>query len=276
MSWVGVVEGLAPQLEPRGPVPRPPSREALDRALDALRRALFLDLLGGPRSARDLLHEAFGVLEGEAAAEPGLDADGVQRALTALASAVPTLAATLRADLAAAMDGDPAATSPLEVLVCYPGFHAIFVHRVAHVLHGAGAPLVARAMAADVHARTAIDLHPAASIGERFFVDHGTGVVIGATTVIGRNVRLYQGVTLGARSFPTDADGRLIRGAPRHPILEDDVVVYAGATILGRITLGRGSVIGGGVWLTRSVPPGSRVLQAAVRTSEGFEAGSGI
>jgi serine O-acetyltransferase len=192
-----------------------------------------------------------------------------------LTLALPWLRATAQGDLEAAVAGDPAAHSTAEVLLCYPGFLAIFRHRVAHVLHGQGAWLVARAIAADTQAQTAIDLHPGAVIGPRFFVDHGTGVVVGATAVVGANVRLYQGVTLGAKSFPVDAHGQLLRGAPRHPILEDDVVVYAGATILGRVTIGRGSVIGGGVWLTRSVPPASRVLQAAVR-AEAFDAGSGI
>lgn len=276
MSWRGPVDALGPLLPIGAPERRPPSRAALSRALDHLRGALFHDLLGGAVSPAALLVEAFEGLEAELGAEPGASPDQVQAALATLAGALPSLGATLRADLQAALDGDPAASSPLEVLLCYPGFHAIFVHRVAHLLHRAGAPLVARAMAAEVHARTAIDLHPGATIGEAFFVDHGTGVVVGATAVLGRRVRLYQGVTLGARNFPTDADGRLVRGAPRHPILEDGVVVYAGATILGRITLGAGSVIGGGVWLTRSVPPGSRVLQAALRTSDDFEGGAGI
>lgn len=275
MSWLAELDAVASAFVPGAPVPRPPSREALDGALEALRGALFPELVGGARSPSDLLREAFTVFERELLAEPGLGPEGVGLALSGLARSLPGLRDAARSDVAAAVEGDPAARSELEVLLCYPGFQAIFVHRVAHLLHPR-APLVARALAADAHARTAIDLHPAASIGPRFFVDHGTGVVIGATASIGANVRLYQGVTLGARSFPTDDQGRMIRGAPRHPILEDDVVVFAGATLLGRITIGRGSVIGGGVWLTRSVPPGSRVQQAAVRTGDDFTDGAGI
>ncbi len=252
-----------------------PSRPVLDRIVGDLRAALFAAELGEERSAGALLDGALEALEAELQGEPGFSAVAADRTVTALTLALPWLRATAQGDLEAAVAGDPAAHSTAEVLLCYPGFLAIFRHRVAHVLHGQGAWLVARAIAADTQAQTAIDLHPGAVIGPRFFVDHGTGVVVGATAVVGANVRLYQGVTLGAKSFPVDAHGQLLRGAPRHPILEDDVVVYAGATILGRVTIGRGSVIGGGVWLTRSVPPASRVLQAAVR-AEAFDAGSGI
>ena len=147
-------------------------------------------------------------------------------------------------------------------MICYPGALAIVHHRLAHLLYGLGAPVVARIISEVANSRTGIDIHPGANIGAAFFIDHGTGVVIGETAVIGRRVRLYQAVTLGARSFPTDVEGALRRGHARHPIVEDDVVIYAGATILGRITIGAGSVIGGNVWLTRSVPPGSRISQA--------------
>ena len=144
---------------------------------------------------------------------------------------------------------------------------AIIYYRIAHALHGLGAPLVARLISDIAHSLTGIDIHPAAEIGAHFFIDHGTGVVIGETTIIGKRVRLYQAVTLGAKRFTENEQGILVKGEPRHPIVEDDVVIYAGATILGRITIGRGSVIGGNVWLTQSVPPGSHVMQAQMRTS---------
>lgn len=152
-----------------------------------------------------------------------------------------------------------------EVLLCYPGVVAVTHHRLAHSLYALGVPLLARMVAEIAHGETGIDIHPGARIGPGFFIDHGTGVVIGETAVIGARVRLYQAVTLGAKRFEVDAEsdsGALAKGQPRHPIVEDDVVIYAGATILGRITIGRGSVIGGNVWLTRSVPPGSNVTQA--------------
>lgn len=171
----------------------------------------------------------------------------------------------LDSDIHAAFEGDPAARSLDEVLVCYPGIHAIMHHRIAHVLHGLGLPLIARMIGEIAHSATGIDIHPGATIAEGFFIDHGTGVVIGETAVIGKHVRLYQAVTLGAKRFPTDAQGHLIKGSPRHPILEDDVVIYAGATVLGRITIGKGSVIGGNVWLTHSVGPNSHITQASTR-----------
>lgn len=165
-------------------------------------------------------------------------------------------------DIAAAYEGDPSAKSLDEIVFCFPGIAAILRHRIAHELYKLGAMMLARIVAEISHSHTAIDIHPGARIGPAFFVDHGTGVVIGETAVIGRNVRLYQQVTLGARRFETDESGGLVKGLPRHPIIEDDVVIYAGATILGRITVGRGSTIGGGVWLTHSVAPGSIVTQA--------------
>lgn len=170
--------------------------------------------------------------------------------------------AVLDTDVEAAFRGDPAARSVDEVLVCYPGILAIIHHRLAHELYELGVPLIARIVAELAHSQTGIDIHPGAEIGEGFFIDHGTGVVIGETAVLGNRVRLYQAVTLGAKRFSTNEDGSLQKGQPRHPIIEDDVVIYAGATVLGRITIGRGSSIGGNVWLTRSVPPGSQVTQA--------------
>lgn len=165
-------------------------------------------------------------------------------------------------DILAAFRGDPSARSLDEVAFCFPGVSAILHHRIAHELYRLGATMIARIMAEHSHSVTGIDIHPGAKIGPAFFADHGTGVVIGETAVIGRNVRLYQQVTLGAKRFDDDGEGGLVKGRPRHPVIGDDVVIYAGATILGRITIGRGSVVGGGVWLTESLPPGSVVTQA--------------
>ena len=167
----------------------------------------------------------------------------------------------LQEDIAAAYEGDPAAISKMEVVMAYPGFHAIAVHRLAHALYALKVPILPRIMSELAHSRTGIDIHPGATIGEHFFIDHGTGVVIGETTVIGRNVKLYQGVTLGALSFPKDDDtGMLMKGHKRHPNVEDNVVIYAGATILGGdTTIGHDSEIGGNVWLMDSIPPYSRV-----------------
>src|SRR6187431_1896280 len=178
------------------------------------------------------------------------------------AAALPNLRRILDVDIQAAYQGDPAARSVDEVLLCYPGVLAIIHHRLAHTLYQLEVPLLARIVAELAHSLTGIDIHPGAEIGSGFFIDHGTGVVIGETAVIGESVRIYQAVTLGARHFPTDEEGNVIKGDARHPIVEDDVVIYAGATILGRITIGRGSTIGGNVWLTKDVPPNSVVTQA--------------
>ena len=179
-------------------------------------------------------------------------------------AALPGIRFLLDSDVLAAFHGDPAARSVDEVLLCYPGIHAMIHHRIAHELYMLGVPLLARLVAELAHGETGIDIHPGATIGPGFFIDHGTGVVIGETATIGRNVRLYQAVTLGAKRFSTDDEGHLQKGGARHPIVEDEVVIYAGATILGRVTIGRGSTIGGNVWLTRSVPPGSSISQATL------------
>ncbi len=181
-------------------------------------------------------------------------------AVRKLLEELPQIKRTLEADITAAYEGDPAARSVMEVVMSYPGLQAIAVHRIAHVLYAAGAPLIPRIMSEYAHSETGIDIHPGATIGPGFFIDHGTGVVIGETSVIGRNVKLYQGVTLGALSFPKDKDGNPIKGIKRHPDVEDNVTIYAGATILGGdTTIGEGSEIGGNVWLTHSVPPNSKV-----------------
>ena len=189
---------------------------------------------------------------------PGKDAGKIAADFVAALPEVKRLVAT---DVQAAYEGDPAATSPMEVVMAYPGLYAVTVHRLAHELYRLGVPIIPRIMSELAHSKTGIDIHPGATIGERFFIDHGTGVVIGETTVIGRNVKLYQGVTLGALSFDKDpVTGALVKGVKRHPNVEDNVVVYAGATILGgTTTIGHDSEIGGNVWLKDSVPPNSRV-----------------
>lgn len=263
-----------------------PSREAVAGIVADLSAALFPSHFGQSESGvsafdglvAGTLATALQVLEeqvrrglaltrGDSTAPEGLDAEALSIA-RGFALALPGIRGALVGDLGAALDADPAASIAPEILLGYPGMTALIHHRLAHALHGLGGLLPARLMADIARERTGIDIHPAARIGERFFIDHGTGVVIGETAVIGAGVRLHQGVTLGARHTPRAAE---LKGLARHPILEDEVVVYAGATILGRITVGRGSVIGGNVCLTAGVPPGSRVEQAApLRGGEAF------
>jgi serine O-acetyltransferase len=184
------------------------------------------------------------------------------RAVQGIAATLPQVRGMLDSDVIAAYRGDPAARTVDEVLLSYPGVQAMIYHRIAHQFYLHDLPLLARIVSELAHSDTGIDIHPGATIGGSFFIDHGTGVVIGETTIIGERVRIYQAVTLGAKRFPADASGALQKGQPRHPVVEDDVVIYAGATILGRVTLGQGCVIGGNVWLTRDVPAGSYVTQA--------------
>jgi serine O-acetyltransferase len=167
----------------------------------------------------------------------------------------------LTTDVVAAYNGDPAAKSFGEIIFCYPAIRAISNYRIAHELLQLGVPLIPRIITEMAHSETGIDIHPGAKIGEYFTIDHGTGVVIGETSIIGKNVKLYQGVTLGAKSFPMDENGNPIKGIDRHPILEDDVIVYSNASILGRITIGKGSTIGGNIWIDTDVPANSRILQ---------------
>jgi serine O-acetyltransferase len=258
-----------------------PSPDALRRIALALRGALFPMRLG-PSDLRqegedfyvghtiesalnELLEQIKLELRGAAASSSDASASADRsavRIVQSFAADLPAVRAELDQDVEAAYRGDPAAHSVDEVLLSYPGTIAIIHHRLAHRLYLLGAPMVARMFSEIAHSETGIDIHPGATIGSSFFIDHGTGVVIGETAVIGDRVRLYQAVTLGARSFAVGPDGELQKGNARHPIVEDDVVIYAGATILGRVTIGRGSTIGGNVWLTRSVPPGSQVTQA--------------
>jgi serine O-acetyltransferase len=174
---------------------------------------------------------------------------------------LPEIRRALALDVRAAYEGDPAVRGPDEVIFCYPGLEAVTVYRLAHVLHELQIPLIPRMMTEWAHSKTGIDIHPGAKIGKHFFIDHGTGVVIGETCEIGEHVKLYQGVTLGALSFPTDNDGNLVRGTKRHPTLEDRVIIYANATVLGGLTvIGHDSVIGSSVWLTRSIDPHTTVV----------------
>jgi len=266
-----------------------PSRDALAAIIVQLKGVLFPMRLGPPdlRQESEDFHVAHSLdsalhallrqvqieLRYSAALQQRTDADIVSQAEEATRSfgaALPDIRMQIDSDVLAAYQGDPAARSVDEVLLCYPGVLAMIHYRMAHRLYELGLPLLARIISELAHAATGIDIHPGAKIGEGFFIDHGTGVVIGETAVIGQRVRLYQAVTLGAKRFPTNADGTLQKGLPRHPILEDDVVIYAGATVLGRITIGKGAVIGGNVWLTHDVAPGARVAQAASR-EEVFE-----
>ena len=189
---------------------------------------------------------------------PGRNPDEI---VAAFVAALPEVRRLVETDVTAAYEGDPAATSRMEVVMAYPGLYAVTIHRLAHELYRLKVPIIPRIMSELAHSKTGIDIHPGATIGERFFIDHGTGVVVGETTVIGKNVKLYQGVTLGARSFDKDSEtGALVKGIKRHPHVEDNVVIYAGATILGgNTTIGHDSEIGGNVWLKDSVPPNSRV-----------------
>jgi serine O-acetyltransferase len=271
---------------PRG-IRELPSREAIKRVVAGLRASMFPTHYGAP----DLTDESVDYYVGHTLESTlRLLAEQIRRALPFLpehietpeadldklafeiarefGTQLPAIRALLVSDIHAAYAGDPAAQHITEILLCYPGVFAMMHHRLAHALYRLGVPLLARFINEIAHSATGIDIHPGAQIGPSFFIDHGTGVVIGETAIIGERVRLYQAVTLGAKSFPSDGDGMLVKGNARHPLVEDDVVIYAGATILGRVTIGRGSVIGGNVWLTHSVPPGSSVAQGRVRESE--------
>lgn len=272
-----------------------PSPRAVAEAVSDLTSALFPRRFGGARaSSNDALDYFVGHTLGKAldalqvqvirelaftaslSSDGLVDAEQTSRAIVQeFADGLPSILEVLYTDVRAAYDGDPSAKSQDEVLLSFPGVRAIIHHRLAHALYKLDLPIIARIVAESSHSQTGIDIHPGAEIGGSFFIDHGTGVVVGETAVIGERVRLYQAVTLGAKRFSVDESGALVKGQPRHPIVEDDVVVYAGATILGRVTIGRGSVIGGNVWLTRSVPAGSNIVQAQAR-SDVFDSGAGI
>lgn len=255
-----------------------PSRETIWSIVEDLLRLLFPGFLESTQpeldefAARTFLRVRAVERRLRDEIEKGLHFDGhpslseeecrqkAESATLELLSEIPSVRDVLSTDIEAAYDGDPAARSSEEIIVAYPGLQAIAVYRLAHILWLREIPLVPRVMTEYAHSRTGIDMHPGAKIGKRFFVDHGTGVVIGETCTIGENVRIYQGVTLGARSFAKDEQGRLIKGIKRHPDLEDGVIVYSGATILGDVRIGKGSIVGGNVWLTHSVPADTKII----------------
>ncbi|WP_404362636.1 serine O-acetyltransferase EpsC [Marinobacter sp.] len=257
-----------------------PSHAAVHQAMETLCGILFPMRLGPPELSKEgedhyvgyMLNSVLNVFHAQVGLELGYKNNGksdkdCEQIVRDFATQLPRIRRALDMDVTAAFRGDPAATCVDEVLISYPGVFAIIYHRVAHEFYQLGLPLIARIISEKAHSATGIDIHPGATIGQEFFIDHGTGVVIGETAIIGKRVRLYQAVTLGAVRFPEDESGSLKKGEPRHPIVEDDVVIYAGATILGRITIGRGTVIGGNVWLTRSLPANSQISQASSRSS---------
>jgi serine O-acetyltransferase len=271
-----------------------PSREAVIQIVEDLRSVIFPGYFGTTDLREENLHFFIGatlerasrVLEEQVrraiAFTERHDYHGCAHCASAARAAVadflvrvPEIRRLAASDVEAAYEGDPALKSRDEAIFAYPGIFAVTNQRIAHELHVLGVPLIPRIVTEYAHTLTGIDIHPGAAIGERFFIDHGTGVVVGETSRIGAGVRLYQGVTLGAKSFPLDEQGKPIKGIDRHPIVEDDVVVYSGATILGRIVIGQGSSIGGNVWLTQAVPAGSRITQAENRDTK-FSHGGGI
>lgn len=261
-----------------------PSVEAVKLIMEQLKGVLFPMRLGPVELRHDnedyyvgyTLNSAVQKLVQQARLELGfnarlnaLEAGAIQsqaeQAVHTLATQLPQIRRLLDRDVLAAFHGDPAALGVDEILLSYPGILAMIHHRIAHVLFQQGLRLLARMISEQAHSQTGIDIHPGAKIGAGLFIDHGTGVVIGETAEIGQNVRIYQAVTLGAKRFATDEDGNLLKGQPRHPIVEDDVVIYAGATVLGRVVLGKGAQIGGNVWLTENVPAGASVTQASLQ-----------
>ncbi|MBN2166268.1 MAG: serine acetyltransferase [Marinilabiliaceae bacterium] len=272
-----------------------PSLNILSETVDLLREILFPGYFGDSEVRRESIRyylgvnteRAFNLLKGQIQAglcfacnhdeeisveiHRDLAFDMARRFIAQL----PEIRRILTTDVEVAFLGDPAAQSKGEIIFCYPAIRAITNYRIAHALLKLDVPLIPRMISEMAHSETGIDIHPRAEIGESFTIDHGTGVVIGATSIIGNNVKLYQGVTLGAKSFPLDENGNPIKGIPRHPIVEDDVIIYAQATILGRITIGKGSVIGGNVWVTNNIPSGSKIVQFKHRESL-YNEGAGI
>ena len=274
-----------------GAPPQLPSKATVTAIVDALQAALFPRHFGPPELTfegtdtfvESKLQEALTELREQIRRELALvggaaertDAERPRRITYAFAQTLPRVRALLDTDVRAAYAGDPAAKSLDEIIFCYPGVSALIKYRLAHQLYQLRVTMLARIISEIAHSQTGIDIHPGAEIDEGFFIDHGTGVVIGETTRIGKNVRLYQAVTLGAKRFDVGENGVLLKDNPRHPIVEDNVVIYAGATVLGRITIGRGSSIGGNVWLTHSVPPASKITQAKAQVDT-FDNGGGI
>lgn len=260
-----------------------PSGLALKQIVDLCRSILFPGYFGNPMVDRRTIKYHIGVnverlqalLEEQVLAGLCFGCTDEERSLadkkaeskqvvSVFVEFLPELRRMLMTDIEAAYYGDPAAKSFAEIILCYPAVRAISNHRIAHKLLEQGVPMIPRMISEMAHSETGIDIHPGATIGERFSIDHGTGVVIGETAIIGNNVKIYQGVTLGAKSFELDEFGNPVKDVPRHPILEDDVIVYANATILGRVTIGKGAVIGGNIWVTSDVEPGAKVVQSKV------------
>jgi serine O-acetyltransferase len=296
-SIVNELSGYLGRFSPNGRRPqcvRPlPSRQAVTEIAEGLRSVLFPGYFGSSEASGDNLHFHLGAtldfvirdLEEQIRRALCFDCEapdqipGCNQRAEALThrflQQLPDIQRKLVEDVKAAYEGDPACATPDEAVLAYPGIYALTFYRIAHALSDLQVPLLPRIISEIAHSATGIDIHPGARIGSHFFIDHGTGVVIGETCIIGNRVRIYQGVTLGAKSFSLDQDGHPVKGIPRHPIIEDDVIIYSGATILGRITVGRESIIGGNVWLTRGVPPGSRVTQGNAQF-DAFHFGSGI
>lgn len=272
-------EGLFHQHRDGDPLP---SGKSLYRIIELARAILFPGYFGNPQLHTQTIHyhigvnveELFGLLAEQIQAGMcfGMEHNGIETSSTPcrktaeqlaarFISQLPELRKTLATDVEAAYYGDPAASCFGEIICCYPIIRAITNYRIAHELYRMNIPLIPRIITEMAHSETGIDIHPGARIGHHFTIDHGTGVVIGATCIIGNHVKLYQGVTLGAKSFPLDENGNPIKGIPRHPILEDEVIVYSNATILGRITIGKGATIGGNIWVTEDVPAGAKIVQ---------------
>ena len=274
---------------PRGEHPLP-SVDCVKRMVNLVKSVIFTDYFHNRQSEEQIrayqigvsMEELYGLLRTQIArglqfCDDCTDGDVLaaaeQKALNFIGQ-LPEIKRLLFTDIEAMFDNDPAATNYGEVIFCYPVVNAMTHYRIAHVLHEMQVPVIPRILTELAHSKTGIDIHPGAQIGEYFAIDHGTGVVIGETTVIGHHVTLYQGVTLGAKSFKYDENGNMLN-VPRHPIIEDYVTVYSNASILGRITIGHHSTIGGNIWLTHDVPPYSRILQSkAVDVS--YQGGLGI
>lgn len=260
-----------------------PARRIIFECVESLRSVMFPGYFGASELRDDSLHYYIGATLDRALrklreqirrsiaftenhhGDDCSDLDAADLITQKFMATLPYVRRILMTDVEAAYEGDPALLTREEAIICYPGLLAVANYRLAHELHILGVPLIPRIITEHAHSLTGVDIHPGATIGDHFFIDHATGVVIGETTIIGSNVRLYQGVTLGAKSFPLDSDGNPIKGIPRHPIIEDDVVIYSGATILGRVTIGAGSSIGGNVWLTHGVPPKSQITIGEIK-----------
>jgi len=269
-----------------------PSIEKVKEIVELLRSIIFPGYFGGPVLRKQSRHhflgvrieKLYGLLTEQLLSVQYFGTENSDAAYAAVKTAesahqfigmLPEIRRKLWTDVKAIYDGDPAAKNYGEIIFCYPSIRAMINYRSAHTLLSLGVPLIPRIIAEMAHSETGIDIHPGAHIGDSFCIDHGTGVVIGETCIIGNHVRLYQGVTLGAKKFELDDEGNPVKNLPRHPIIEDNVVIYSNANILGRITIGKNSIIGGNVWQTRSLPPNSRVLQQkAVETT--FTDGLGI